>query len=81
MQKKPDCGCDNHLTSMFDHKDDNSSKNDLSKITSIEKLNEFAPKASIDLTVIFPLSINSFTEYNSPLSESFLDSPFHPPIA
>ena len=80
MQNKPDCGCDKHLTSMFDHKDDNSSNNDLSKITSIEKLNEFTPKASIDLAVILPLSINSFTEYNSSLSESFLEAPFHPPI-
>ena len=81
MQNKPDCGCDNHLTSMFDHKDDNSSQNDLSKITNIEKLNEFTPKASIDLTLINTLHVNSFTEYNSPLSESFLDAPFHPPVA
>lgn len=81
VQKKPDCGCDNHLTSMFDHKDDNSSKNDLSKITTIEKLNEFTPKGSIEIAIILPSSINSFTEYNSPLGESFLEAPFHPPIA
>ena len=81
VQGKPDCGCENHLTSMFDHGDNDGSKNSLAKITVTEKLNEFTPKPLIALPEILALSINSFAEYNSTLSESFLDSPFHPPIA
>lgn len=76
-----DCGCEDHLTSMFDHNDDAGSTNDLSKISLNEKLNEFAPKQFIDLAVIIASSENSFAEYNSSLSKRFLDTPFHPPIA
>ena len=79
IQNKSDCGCDDHLTAMFEHKDD-SSKNDLSKITVNEKLNEFTPKSFIGISQIVLSSPNCFTEYNAELSESFLDSPFHPPI-
>ena len=80
VQNKPDCGCDDHLTSMFDHKDD-TSKNDHSKITLNEKLNEFTPKTFITIPQPFISFEKTFTEYNSSLSESFLESPFHPPIA
>jgi hypothetical protein len=80
VQNKPDCGCDNHLASMFDHKDDGS-KNDHSKNTLNEKLNEFTPKPLITTPQIFISFQKNFTEYNSLLSESFIDSPFHPPIA
>jgi hypothetical protein len=80
IQNKPDCGCDNHLVSMFDHKDD-SSKNDQSKNTLSEKLNEFTPKSLITTPQIFISFQKSFTEYTSSLSESFIESPFHPPIA
>ena len=80
IQNKPDCGCDDHLTSMFDH-DDDSTKGDISKNNLNEKLNEFTPRSFI----ISPLPTTSpgkfFTEYKSSLSESYIDSPFHPPIA
>jgi hypothetical protein len=76
-----DCGCEDHLTSMFAHNDDAGTTNDLSKININEKLNEFTPKQFVDLTMIIFKSENSFAEYNSSLSNSFLPSPFHPPIA
>ena len=80
VQNKPDCGCEDHLTSMFGH-DDDSSKNDISKNTLNEKLNEFTPKSLIEVQqLVIPLSI-CFTEYHAELSEKFIDSPFHPPIA
>ena len=80
IQNNTDCGCDDHLAAMFDH-DDDAPKNDLSKNTVNEKLNEFTPKSLIEVQQIVLSSSNCFTEYNSELSESFLDSPFHPPIA
>jgi hypothetical protein len=81
IQNKPDCGCDQHLASMFTHHDDDSSKNDLSKITLNEKLNEFTPRSFINVPPIVFSSDKCFAEYNPELSESFIDSPFHPPIA
>jgi len=66
---------------MFEHDDDDSSKNDLSKNTVNEKLNEFAPRSFINAPTVSISFDKCFTEYNSSLSESFLDSPFHPPIA
>ena len=80
VQNKPDCGCEDHLTSMFDYNDD-SSTNSLSKITLTEKLNEFTPKAIIEVPQIILSSSNGFTEYNADLSKSFIGTPFHPPIA
>jgi len=80
IQNKPDCGCDDHLVSMFGHKDD-TSKSDQPKITVNEKLNEFTPKTLITIPQIFISFEKSFTEYNFSLSESFIESPFHPPIA
>ena len=80
VQNKPDCGCDKHLASIFDHKDD-TSKHDQTKNTLSEKLNEFTPKSSIIAPQVFIFFEKNFTEYNSSLSESFLESPFHPPIA
>lgn len=80
IQNNPACGCDDHLISIFDDNDD-SSNNDLSKNTVNEKLNEFTPKPLIDVQQIELLSPNCFTEYNAELSESFIDSPFHPPIS
>ena len=80
VANKTDCGCDKHLTAMFEHHDDDSSKNDLSKNTVNEKLNEFAPRSFITAPQILVSFKKCFTEYNSPLSESFIDSPFHPPI-
>lgn len=81
IQNKTDCGCNDHLAAMFEHHDSDSSKNDLSKNTVNEKLNEFAPRSFITAPD-FSVSLNKcFAEYNSPLSESFVDSPFHPPIA
>ena len=76
----PDCDCDDHLVSMFDHKDDQS-PNDLSKITANEKLNEFTPRSFISVPTIFISLKKSFTEYKTSLVESFIESPFHPPIA
>ena len=80
VQNKTDCGCDDHLASMFDQKDDES-KNDQSKLTLNEKLNEFTPKSLITVPKVFISFQKSFTEYNSSLSESSLEPPFHPPIA
>ena len=55
VQNKPDCGCEDHLTSMFEH-DDDSSDNSLSKNTLTEKLNEFTPKTIIEVPqIIFHL--------------------------
>jgi hypothetical protein len=80
VQNKPDCGCEDHLTSMFDHNDDDSPGNSLSKKTLTEKLNEFTPKAMIETPRIILSSSDGFTEYNSELSKSFIGTPFHPPI-
>ncbi|HEV8273795.1 MAG TPA: hypothetical protein VGQ04_20925 [Chitinophagaceae bacterium] len=80
VQNKPDCGCEDHLTSMFDHHDDASSDNSLSKTTLIEKLNEFTPKSIIEIPQIILSSSDGFTEYNSDLSKCFIGTPFHPPI-
>lgn len=79
IQNNPACGCDDHLISMFGANDD-SSNNDLSKNSVNEKLNEFTPKSLIEVQQIFFSSSNCFTEYKADLSESFIDSPFHPPI-
>jgi hypothetical protein len=81
IQNKTDCACDDHLVTMFEHHDDDSSKNDLSKNTVNEKLNEFAPRAFIAPPQVFISSYKCFTAYNSSLPESFLDSPLRPPIA
>ena len=80
IQNKADCGCDDHLVAMFEHHDDDAAKNDLSKNTLHQKLNEFAPKAMIEIPPIISALHHGFTEYDSSLSESFLGSPFHPPI-
>ena len=81
VQNKPDCGCEDHLTSMFDHSDDDSSGNSLSKNSLTEKLNEFTPKAIIEVLQFTPSSSDGFTEYIADLSKSFIATPFHPPIA
>jgi hypothetical protein len=81
IQNKTDCGCDDHLVAMFEHHDDDASKNDLSKNTVNEKLNEFAPRSFITPSPIDISFDKCFTEYTSPLSESFIDSPLRPPIA
>ena len=81
VQNKPDCGCNDHLVTMFDHHDDDSSKNDLSKNTVNEKLNEFTPKPLVEIQQFVLSTSSCFTEYNAELSENFPDSPFHPPIA
>ena len=81
IQNKSDCGCNDHLVTMFEHHDDNSSKNDLSKNTLAEKLNEFAPKGIIEIPQVISAQGHSFTEYDSSLSENFPAAPFHPPIA
>ena len=80
VQSKPDCGCENHLTSMFDHNDDSSSDNSLAKNSVTEKLNEFTPKTMIDVPQPILSSLDSFTEYITDLSNSFIGTPFHPPI-
>jgi hypothetical protein len=80
VQNKPGCGCEDHLSSMFDHNDDNSSNNSLSKNTLTEKLNEFTPKTVIEAPHIILSFSNCFTEYNSDLSKSFVGTPFRPPI-
>ena len=79
VQSKTDCGCEDHLTSMFDHNEDDSSGN-LSKNTLTEKLNEFTPRTIIEVPHIILSSSNGFTEYNADLSKSFAGTPFHPPI-
>lgn len=81
IQNKTDCGCDDHLVTMFEHHDEDTSKNDFSKNTVNEKLNEVAPKPFIAITGILINPDKCFTEYNSSLSESLLDSPLRPPIA
>ena len=80
IQNNPACGCDNHLTSMFDSNDD-SPANDLPKNTVNEKLNEFTPKSLIEVQQIILSCSHCFAEYDAELSESFVASPFHPPIA
>ena len=80
VQNKPDCGCENHLTSMFDHNDDDATDNSLSKSVLTEKLNEFTPKSIIEIPQIILSSSDGFTEYNSNLSKSFIGTPFHPPM-
>ena len=80
VQSKPGCGCEDHLTSMFDHNDDDSSNNSLSKTTLTEKLNEFTPKTIIEVPQIILSSHDGFTEYYSDLSKRFIGTPFHPPI-
>lgn len=80
VQNKPDCGCEDHLTSMFDHNGDDSSNNSLSKNTLTEKLNEFTPKTIIEVPQIILSSSDGFTEHNSYLSKCFVGTPFHPPI-
>lgn len=81
VQNSTDCGCDDHLVAMFEHHDDDASKNDLSKNTVNEKLNEFAPRSFITPATIDISIEKCFTEYNSSLSERFFDSPLRPPIA
>jgi len=66
---------------MFEHDDEDSSNNSLSKNTLTEKLNEFTPKTVIEVPQIILSSSDGFTEYNSHLSTSFIGTPFHPPIA
>jgi len=80
VQNQPDCGCEDHLTAMFDHNDDDSAGNSLAKNTLTEKLNEFTPKTTIEVPQINLSSSDDFTEYNSDLSKSFTRTPFHPPI-
>ena len=80
VQNQPDCGCEDHLTSMFDHKDHDSPGNSSSKNILTEKLNEFTPKIIIEVPQIILSSSDDFTEYNSDLSKSFTGTPFHPPI-
>jgi len=80
VQNQPGCGCEDHLTSMFDHHDDDSADNSLSKNTVTEKLNEFTPKIIFEVSQIILSSSDGFTEYNSDLSKSFAGTPFHPPI-
>lgn len=81
VQNKPDCGCSDHLVTMFEHNDDDPSKNDLPKNTVNEKLNEFTPKPLVEIQQGILSFAKCFTEYNAELSESFPDSPLHPPIA
>ena len=81
VQNQPGCGCEDHLTAMFDHNDDDSPGNSLSKNALTEKLNEFTPKTIIEIPQIILSSSDGFTEYNSDLSKSFTGTPFHPPIA
>ena len=80
VQNKPDCACDDHLTAMFEH-DDESSNNDLANNTLNEKLTEFTPRSIINIPQIVSSHSKCFTEYDAELSESFIDCPFHPPIA
>lgn len=80
VQNNPGCGCEDHLTSMFDHNDDDSAGNSLAKTTLTEKLNEFTPKTTIEVPQIILSSSDGFTEYNADLSKSFAGTPFHPPI-
>jgi len=81
VQNKPDCGCEDRLTSMFDHNDDDSPGNSMSKNTLTEKLNEFTPKTIFEVPQIILSSSDGFTEYKSDLSKSFRGTPFRPPLA
>jgi len=81
VQNNPGCGCEDHLTSMFAHNDDESTNNSLSKSTVTEKLNEFTPKSTIEAPQVILSSSDDFTEYISDLGKSFTGTPFHPPIA
>jgi hypothetical protein len=75
-----DCGCDDHLVTMFSH-DETGTDSSLSKIALNDKINEFNPKPFIGLLPT-PFSFhNSFTNYHAAISETFIAPPFHPPIA
>lgn len=78
VQNLKDCGCDDHLVSMFGHNDD-SGANDQQKNMLTEKLNEFMPTQFVGLQQDISIPEKSFTDYISSLSDSFIASPFHPP--
>ena len=80
VQNLKDCGCDDHLVSMFEHNDD-SGNDEQANIKLTDKLNEFMPKQFVDIQSDNFISEKSFTDYTSSLSESFIASPFHPPAA
>jgi len=81
VQNKTDCGCTDHLLTMFDHNE--SEGNGLvAKSNLTEKITEFAPHfLRAELSNGSLLKSNFFTEYISPLADNFIAAPFHPPTA
>lgn len=75
-----DCGCENHLVTMFNH-DEPGTDSSLSKITLSEKLNEFCPKSFIGLPPSVFNFHQNFADYHAAISDTFIAPPFHPPIA
>jgi hypothetical protein len=79
VQNSGDCGCDDHLISMFD-KDGSDAKSSL-KIVLSEKLSEFSPQSFFEIYQPVNLSVQGFAGYKAALSERFIAAPFHPPAA
>jgi hypothetical protein len=73
-----DCGCDDHLVSMFEHNED-SGANDQQKSMLTEKLNEYMPMQFVGIQQNILIPEKSFTDFTSSLSDSFIASTFHPP--
>jgi len=79
VQGLPDCGCEDHLVSMFSQENEEHDS-DLTKININEKVTEYCPKESISVPEILINSKQTFTAYESQLMENFIVPPFHPPL-
>jgi hypothetical protein len=80
VQNPGDCGCDDHLISMFDN-NGTDAKSSHVKIALNEKLNEFSPQSFFEIYQPVNLSVQGFAGYKAALSERFIAAPFHPPAA
>ena len=79
VQNKPDCGCNEHLLTMFDHNEP-TENGSLAKNTIQEKITEYSQKLfTVDLSLAAQLEKNCFAEYDSALPKNFIAAPFHPP--
>ena len=81
VQNQPDCGCDKHLTTLFDH-DETGATGSIAKIAFKEKITEYSPQPFIvNLLVDYGQKKSCFAGYDSPLLKIFITPPFHPPAA
>jgi hypothetical protein len=80
VQGMTDCGCDDHLVTMFNH-DGDENQDSQAKITLNEKITEFPPVAFISLAARPTIGKVVFSLYNSSLAENFMPTPFHPPLS